>query len=234
MSLGPEVFMSARFRVGLRSRFREAGTRAVGLGVTAAACVGAQQADAAIIHVNPDDMTIRPGPNNNPSINLNLSGLINEGAKNPDFVLNFNEGNPVNLNFQSLNNAAEGVLNPLNFNDNINNENFGDGRSGTEFNLGMLNPINNNASGDWVGATNAYLGIRLDIPGGSPHFGWVELSVDDALNLSVHEFAVEDVANRPILAGATQSQDAPEPGTLGLLALGAVGIAVWRRRRAPA
>ena len=46
------------------------------------------------------------------------------------------------------------------------------------------------------------------------------------ISATVKDWAYED-SGGPIHAGAI-----PEPGTLGMLALGAAGLAVWRRRRA--
>jgi hypothetical protein len=44
-------------------------------------------------------------------------------------------------------------------------------------------------------------------------------------------YAYNTVPDQPILFGQTSSP-APEPGTLGLLALGSLGLGFWRRRKA--
>ncbi len=70
--------------------------------------------------------------------------------------------------------------------------------------------------------------MMVDVPGSSPHFGWVRLSVDDQLGVVLHDFAIESEPDTAIAAGAGTI---PEPGSLGLLALGAVGLAALRKRR---
>lgn len=92
-----------------------------------------------------------------------------------------------------------------------------------------VSPVPEDGMGSWVGLSNAFLGWMVDVPGGSPHFGWRGLSVDSALNITVHDFAIESEANTPIRAG--QGRPVPEPGTLALLALGAAGLAAWRGAR---
>jgi hypothetical protein len=55
----------------------------------------------------------------------------------------------------------------------------------------------------------------------------MRLSVDPAtLAITLHELACNDEVDAQIVTG-----ELPEPSTLGLLALGAVGVAAHRRRR---
>jgi hypothetical protein len=80
--------------------------------------------------------------------------------------------------------------------------------------------------------------------GGETHYGWVRLKVGKLTTFSavVTGYAYETVANKAILAGKTHSTPAksaanavpmpapvPQPATLGLLARGADGMAIWRR-----
>jgi hypothetical protein len=80
--------------------------------------------------------------------------------------------------------------------------------------------------------TRAYLGLRFPI-GGQEHYGWANLSVstggefDSQIAATLSGYAYNTVPNQPIFAGQV-----PEPGTLGLLALGSLGIAAWRRKKA--
>ncbi|MCP4245458.1 MAG: PEP-CTERM sorting domain-containing protein [bacterium] len=67
-----------------------------------------------------------------------------------------------------------------------------------------------------------YLGVRFD-PGDGNHYGWFGV-VRTGMALDAFAWGYETEANTPIPAGA------PEPGTLALLAFGAVGV-VGRRRR---
>lgn len=96
--------------------------------------------------------------------------------------------------------------------------------------------------------TNQYLGLKFLI-NGEPHFGWARLSVsfhDGGTKKGTWEthltgYAYETVTNQSINAGQTTENDkqaAAEPASsqlvplkgLGALALGAVGIALWRRQ----
>jgi hypothetical protein len=103
-------------------------------------------------------------------------------------------------------------------------------------------------NGPWCQATNRYLGLKLLI-NGEVHFGWARLNVRCGGTGGTDVFAVltgyayETVPNRPIIAGQTKGSDeesslgpdaaltapAPEPATLGSLALGSRGLSIWRR-----
>jgi PEP-CTERM motif len=79
-------------------------------------------------------------------------------------------------------------------------------------------------------ANTGYLGLRFTISG-QPHYGWMRLTVDNNTAaqpraITLHEWAYETTPNAGILTGAV-----PEPGGLGLLALGSTGIALHRRRK---
>ena len=83
----------------------------------------------------------------------------------------------------------------------------------------------------------AYLGLIFDV-GGDKYYGWMDVTLNAYVEgiggdtIVVNRFAVEDAANTPILAGDTVGGGSavPEPGTLGLLVLGATGLAALRRR----
>ena len=101
-------------------------------------------------------------------------------------------------------------------------------------------PPISSASGPWANKTG-YLGFEFKV-NGAEHFGWARISVVDRgigkLGGVVSEFAYNTVPGQSILAGQTSagavagpSQSTPEPGTLGLLALGAVGLRFAKKRR---
>lgn len=94
--------------------------------------------------------------------------------------------------------------------------------------------------GQWgkVGS-NRYLGVKFLIKG-QIHYGWVRLSVNNSLRntATITAFAYETVANKKIAAGTTTASaetqaktTAPEKGrpSLGMLAMGADGLSMWRR-----
>jgi len=86
--------------------------------------------------------------------------------------------------------------------------------------------------GPWTSVENGFLGVKLSL-NGQTYFGWAELTVTKAEGLNNVEatlegYAYNNVPHAPILAG--QGLPSPEPGTLGLLALGSLGLGYWRRR----
>ncbi|HEY1679299.1 MAG TPA: hypothetical protein VGG04_16400 [Candidatus Sulfotelmatobacter sp.] len=94
--------------------------------------------------------------------------------------------------------------------------------------------------GKWVVNTPHYLGVKFII-NGQTHYGWVmaTVSTNEELSGTVTEFAYETEANKKIGAGATSdaapgdsfaAQAMPPSGpSLGMLALGADALPVWRR-----
>jgi len=121
-----------------------------------------------------------------------------------------------------------------------------------------VDPFNINSSpiysGEWVRERNRYAGLKFKI-NGEYHYGWARLSVQfhggtreqRTWVAQLTGFAYETVAAKPIAAGATKEQDddndavsltAPkiqlneraEDASLASLALGADGIALWRKK----
>jgi hypothetical protein len=104
-----------------------------------------------------------------------------------------------------------------------------------------------NVSGSWYNATNRYLGLKF-ILHGKTHFGWARLNVHhDGLVITalLTGYAYETIPGKAIIAGKTKGPEqvpAPSaslslgedagrrrPATLGMLALGAPGMSIWRR-----
>jgi hypothetical protein len=104
--------------------------------------------------------------------------------------------------------------------------------------------------GQWAdggkGVKNRYLGIKFK-SGGQFHYGWarVTITIDRAAISSVvlTGYAYETIPNKPIIAGKTKGHDEDSsteqantallstsaPASLGLLAMGAPGLSIWRR-----
>jgi hypothetical protein len=103
--------------------------------------------------------------------------------------------------------------------------------------------------GNWINTTNRYLGLKFKIQG-QTHYGWARLSIrysNFTFTETLTGYAYETVPNKAITAGATKRpEDAEQPasaslktrdgetGTLGVLALGAPGLSIWRREQSVA
>ena len=83
-------------------------------------------------------------------------------------------------------------------------------------------------SGQFIDKTNKFLGLRLSLDGNT-YYGWARVDVKTAgaaLYVELLDYAYQNTPNMPILAG--QGIQKTE-GTLGALAFGADGIALWRK-----
>jgi hypothetical protein len=101
----------------------------------------------------------------------------------------------------------------------------------------------------WRNVTNRYLGLKFAIKG-AIHYGWARLTVKINgiyVNAVLAGYAYETIPNKSIIAGRTKGPDdddqpvpatlkthTPEPATLGMLALGAPGLSIWRREESVA
>jgi hypothetical protein len=101
------------------------------------------------------------------------------------------------------------------------------------------------------GVKNRYLGLEFQI-NGKTHFGWARLNVqwNQGFIATLTGYAYETVANRSIVTGKTKGPDevssvdqangaafnvhTQKSATLGVLAMGAPGLSIWRREEQPA
>ena len=98
--------------------------------------------------------------------------------------------------------------------------NFVAGESGSETHFGL-------GVGQFALNVPGYLGITFrSTVGGPDRYGWIELQVSNVGPGKIISWAYESVSAAPIQVGAT-----PEPGSLGLLLVGTLGV-LNRRRRA--
>jgi hypothetical protein len=99
---------------------------------------------------------------------------------------------------------------------------------------------------EWANISNRYLGLKFEIDG-ETHFGWARLSVTfhgksggvRTWEAHLSGYAYETVANQSIMAGQTVEAENAKSSpsgpfsvprkSLGALALGAQGLALWRR-----
>lgn len=106
--------------------------------------------------------------------------------------------------------------------------------------------------GLWNNVKHRYLGFKFNI-NGTPHFGWARLDVACITHYGNHQvsgvltgYAYETTANKPIMTGKTKGPDdmgkeeadaslssrARKPASIGMLAMGAPGLSIWRREEA--
>ena len=96
--------------------------------------------------------------------------------------------------------------------------------------------------GPWLNTNDRYLGVKLMIQG-QVHFGWVRMNVGGLNPILITGYAYETVPGKTIIEGHTSGPEkasyvapadlAPssQPATLGLLAHGAPGLEIWRRKK---
>jgi PEP-CTERM motif len=87
------------------------------------------------------------------------------------------------------------------------------------------------ANSQWTAAGTGFIGFRFNAGSGT-QFGWARITMDGAPGntFSLVDYAWGDIG-QVITAGQTS---VPEPGSLGLLALGGVGLLAWRKCRSKA
>lgn len=88
--------------------------------------------------------------------------------------------------------------------------------------------------GPWSTGVPGYVGLSFfNSSNGNTYFGWAKLSLSESASGAIvgklDEVAVDFVPGQSIRAGQTTA--VPEPGTLSLLALGAVGLLALRKKR---
>jgi len=131
------------------------------------------------------------------------------------------------------------------------------GNGGVLMGEAIYSPGGGQYRGKWIHVMNRFLGLKFQI-NGETHFGWVRMTVKLLLSrpmqVLLSGYAYETQPSTPIVAGQTQDQDGaspaeprveeapgadafldnapvPKPASLGVLALGASGLPLWRREK---
>lgn len=91
---------------------------------------------------------------------------------------------------------------------------------------------NGHIHSQWLNQGTGFIGFKFN-SGSGVEYGWARVTMDEGApgnSFTLVDYAWAD-SGTTIFTGQTA---VPEPGTLGLLAVGAVGLLLWRRQRANA
>jgi PEP-CTERM motif len=186
----------------------------------AAACVAANQANAAIIYSGVQDIAIGSGLSQNLDINadsqgdVKLKNYVFGGGPYQGATVNFAPGKIVGFTGANTYVSALAAGSPIN-STTANPTFFGSMAFGA-----------NNPSAQFNNANHAFMGLSFPA-GANLFYGWVRVTINNSAGtFVVNDWAYNNVSGSPINAG-----DIPEPTTLGLLAAGAFGVAALRRKR---
>lgn len=134
----------------------------------------------------------------------------------PSFTTGFVDPGGFGTAFAYPVNLMEGVL--------VSSQTFGGQTSFASYgNFGYLSNFQT-SGGDGRG----FVGIRFTI-GGAVHFGWAEVTGLGSDSAILHAFGYNATPGAGSITGGGAA--VPEPSSAILLALGAAGLATWRRRR---
>lgn len=196
------------------------------LAAGASLLAAAKPADAGVIYVNPIDQTYT---NTGFSLDLNNDGAPDVTFQNPAYG---SWGRALWAGAHGVVVNAAGKASALGAGQWIGpGANFGAPAAKMVYLSSYFGAV-----GPWANVTDRFLGLRFQI-GSNTHYGWVRMDVGATTNplaiwATVKDWAYEDRPGTGLQAGETAV--IPEPGTLSLLALGAAGLALWRRRKAQA
>jgi hypothetical protein len=197
------------------------------------ALVPGQEALATVVYTDPADIEVF---DSSFGLDLNDDDTV-------DFTITHVFGVSLPFLFGDLSVTGTGTNGVVGFYDSVGERTFASALDGSQVIAGNLTfqsnaemasaskkiKVDEDVDGPWAGANNKFLGLRFDI-GGSDHFGWARLSVGEDASATIHDWAYESVAGASIHALAA----VPESGSLGVLAMGALGVGAWldlRKRR---
>ena len=224
---------SPRDEKSLASSLAAYAAAAGAVGLSAAA----QPATAAVIYSNPSDLSTAFVTDSASSTNVyfDLDGGTSANAPfaGADYLLNYTNDSVEKPELAAL--ASTNLLGPLQLakggtaNDYA--LKFGSGASVSGSHPawtpnGWLENGNNN-DGLWTSNGEGFLGLRVDFTNsGSFNYGWARVDYnDDAGTMTLLDFAYETQSDVAIVTPV------PEPHSMAIAALGAVGMSALRRRR---
>jgi hypothetical protein len=190
---------------------------------TGAAIAAAQTVHASIVHVDPPDTSIALG--NSLQFDLDSDGFLDIKLKNYNFAGGPYQGATVNYYPGKIVGFSAGPGSYAYVTNMQSGDPINAGTAGPTF-FGSMAYGGANPNAQFNNAVDGYLGLSFP-SGPNLFFAWMRVDINNANgSFVVKDWAYENVSGVGIPAGVV-----PEPASLGLLALGAAGLGMYRNRR---